>query len=168
MVKHLVNRKLYVAYGAFSNNKLIAYATFFSLSNNPVVLLDYLAVQPQYRGTGIGTSFFEKFKDIAKAEFPTTKVIAIECENPIYATNATDKISREKRISFYTQNGAVLTESRLYAFGVNYNLLAVYLDNNKPKLNLGKNVYNLYLYSFNKLLRIFVRNKLKYFDAHTS
>lgn len=168
MVKRLVNKKLYVVYGAFSNNTLISYATFFSLPNNPVVLLDYLAVQPQYRGTGIGTEFFKNFKDIVKAEFPNAKVIVIECEDPSYATNYNDKIAREKRIRFYTQNGALLTENRFFAFGVNYNLLSVYFDSNKPKLNLGKSVYDLYLYSFNRIFRILVKNNLKYFDAHMS
>lgn len=167
MVKRLVKDKLYVAYGAYKDNKLIAYATFFNIPQDTVVLLDYLAVQPQYRGTGIGSNFFVKFKDIVKSEFPSAKVIAIECENPQYASSTQDKKAREKRINFYKQNGAIITESNLFAFGVNYKLLAVYLDDNKPTLNLGRSVYDLYLYSFSKPLKKFVKNKLKYFDAHT-
>lgn len=165
MVKRLANNKLYIAYGAYCNNSLIAYATFFNLPESPVVLLDYLAVQPEYRGNGIGSSFISEFKDIVKREFPYSSVIAIECENPQYATTSKEKSTREKRIDFYIRNGAVVTESTLYAFGVNYNLLAVYLDNSKQKLSLGESVYNLYLYGFKNLLKGFAEKNLKYFDA---
>lgn len=165
MVKKLANEKLYIAYGAYCNNKLVAYATFFNLPESPVVLLDYLAVQPQYRGTGIGSSFFSEFKGIVKKEFPYSSVIAIECENPQFATSTKDKATREKRINFYIRNGAVITQSTLYAFGVNYNLLAVYLDNSKQKINLGESVYKLYLYGFKNLLKGFAEKNLKYFDT---
>lgn len=168
MVKQLVRKKLYISYGAYINNTLVAYAIFFNLPENPVVLLDYLAVQPQYRGTGIGSSFFTRFKDIVKIEFPKAKVIVIECEHPQYTSNVQDKTIREKRINFYKQNGANLTASEFYSFGVNYNLLAVYLDNSKPTLSLGKSVYDLYLYGFNKLFKGFAKKNLRYFDAHTS
>ena len=165
MIKRLEKNNLYVAYGAYCNNELVAYATFFNLPESPVVLLDYLAVQPQYRGKGIGSSFFIEFNEIVKSEFPHSKVLAIECENPQYATDINDKVTREKRIDFYIRNGAFLTESKLYAFGVNYNLLAVYLNNDKPKINLGKSVYELYLYGFKKPLKSFAKKHLKYFDA---
>ena len=168
MVKRLVKNNMYISYGAYSDNQLITYATFFSTpQDDTVVLLDYFAVQPQHRGTGIGSSFFVQFKEIVQNEFPNAKVIAIECENPQFASTPQDRTSREKRINFYKQNGAVITQSKLFAFGVNYNLLAVYLDDTKPMLTLGKSVYNLYLYSFRKPLKHFVKKKLKCFDAHT-
>lgn len=165
MVKRLANDMLYIAYGAYCNNTLVAYATFFNLPESPVVLLDYLAVQPEHRGTGIGSSFISEFKAIVKKEFPHSSVIAIECENPQYATTLEEKATREKRINFYIRNGAIVTESTLYAFGVNYNLLAVYLDNSKSKLKLGESVYRLYLYGFKNLLKGFAEKNLKYFDA---
>lgn len=165
MVKRLASNNLYIAYGAYCNNTLIAYATFFNLPDSPVTLLDYLAVQPEHRGTGIGSSFIGEFKSIVKNEFPHSRVIAIECESPQYATSTADKATREKRINFYIRNGAVITQSTLYAFGVNYNLLAVYLDNSRQTLKLGEGVYNLYLYGFKNLLKGFAKKHLKYFDA---
>ena len=164
MVKRLAKKGLYIAYGAYNNNKLIAYATFFNLPNNPVVLLDYLAVQPQHRGTGIGSSFLREFKGIVKAEFKHAQIIAIECENPEFSTTKQEKLIREKRISFYKQNGASLTNSKLYAFGVNYNLLALQLEKSNTGLQLGKSVYDLYLYGFSFLLKPLAKNYLKHFD----
>ncbi len=164
MVKRLAKKGLYIAYGAYNENVLIAYATFFNLPNGSVVLLDYLAVQPQHRGKGIGSSFFKEFKSIVKSEFTNAKLIAIECENPEFSTTNKEKLIREKRIAFYKQNGARLTNSKLYAFGVNYNLLALQLENNSSFLPLGKSVYELYVYGFNILLRGLAKKYLRYYD----
>ncbi len=164
MVKRLIKKGVYTAYGAYNENTLIAYATIFSLPDSPVVLLDYFAVQPQYRANGIGSSFFKELKSVVKTEFKNAKVVAIECENPEFSTTKQEKLTREKRISFYKQNGAILTDSKLYAFGVNYNLLALQLENSNHNLPLGKCVYDLYLYGFNALLKGFAKGHLKYYD----
>lgn len=164
MVKKLFKKGLYIAYGAYNNSTLIAYATFYNLPSNPVVLLDYLAVQPQHRGSGIGSSFLKDFKSIVKSEFTNAKIIAIECENPEFSKTEQEKLTREKRIDFYTKNGAILTNSKLFAFGVNYKLLALKLENKSENLPLGKGVYDLYLYGFNPLLKVFAKKYLSYND----
>lgn len=166
MVQKLAKKELYIAYGAYNNNTLIAYATFYSFPDSPVVLLDYFAVEPQYRGKGIGSSFFReiRIKGIVKSEFKHAKILAIECENPDFAKNDQEKQTDIKRTTFYTQNGAILTDSKIFAFGVHYRILYIKLDSSYNHSELGKSVYDLYLYGFNPFLKGFAKKCLNYSD----
>ncbi len=50
-------REEYSAYGYYDEDRLIAYAAFYSCGGDPHILMDYLAVVPDLRGRGIGSSF---------------------------------------------------------------------------------------------------------------
>ncbi len=47
----------YEAYGYYEDDKLLAYASFYTCRDSACVLFDYLAVIPELRGRGIGTEF---------------------------------------------------------------------------------------------------------------
>ena len=110
---------IYDVLGAYKDGKLAAYALMYRDDAVRVVLLDYLAVEPQLRGQGIGTELLKRLK-AHYAE--TSDVLLIECERP---KTAPDEMEARKRIRFYTNAGAQLTQVRMWLFEVEYSILVL-------------------------------------------
>jgi len=83
------------------------------------VLLDYFAVLPQYRGSGVGTAVL---KELAAYYAPRKQSLIIECEHP---AEAPEPAVARRRIGFYLRAGAhaAAMESRL--FGVRYQIYSL-------------------------------------------
>ncbi len=113
------NRDGYAAYGYFEEERLIAYASFYSCSESPYLLLDYFAVVPDLRGRGIGSSFL---RDLL-TEVPAKGGIFGEAESVSSAKNEKEESIRKRRLTFYQKNGAVLTGVNCLLFGVDYDIL---------------------------------------------
>lgn len=116
----------YRVYGLIEQNTCIAYAAFRLERESSWTLLDYFAVSPKLRGTGIGSRFFRTLMEDNPA------YVLIETEAPRCAANEADRILRERRISFYERCGCVQTGITAEVFGVVYNLLC-YTDGTQPK-----------------------------------
>lgn len=112
----MLSRNIYACYGIFEDNKFLAYAYLTVLDD--FVLVDYLAVVPEMRGSGIGTKLLSGLKDIIK-----DKTIIIECENPDFATDPQDKTTKLRRIEFYKRSGYVLSGITSRLFDVEYVIL---------------------------------------------
>lgn len=158
MIKKLYKNNKYVVYGAFNDEVLLGYSCIMMSDSENCLLLDYFAVQPQLRGSGMGSEFFNLLIAMLKKEHSNKAIIIIECENPEVSVNLSEKNIRERRIRFYTRNGAKVTNSYWHAFGVDYSLLTVTInDSVKFNSNIGEVTYNLYMQCFTPL----IKNKMK-------
>ena len=97
----------------------MAYAWQAVLPQCRNVLLDYFAVLPQYRGSGVGTAVL---KELAAYYAPRKQSLIIECEHP---AEAPEPAVARRRIGFYLRAGAhaAAMESRL--FGVRYQIYSL-------------------------------------------
>ncbi len=115
----MLRRDSYDVLGAYDETCMLAYALMYRPKEGRLVLLDYLAVEPESRNKGIGSAFLRRLKEYYRK---TADVLLIECERP---KTAPDEMEARKRIRFYTQSGARLTSVRILLFGVEYSILAL-------------------------------------------
>ncbi len=108
---------IYACYGFYEGETLLAYAYLTVLDD--LVLVDYLAVNKDFRESGIGTKFLLELKTILK-----DKTIIIECENPDFATDDKDKTTKLRRIEFYKRSGFALSGIASRLFDVEYVILS--------------------------------------------
>ena len=164
MMKTLTEKNQYIVYLGYQNHTLIGYACFLTIPQNSTTLMDYFAIEPQFRHQGNGSIFF---KDIVKkyfTDFPSTNTIVIECENSEKTTDNSEKIIRQKRIDFYVKNGAVISNCGWHAFGVDYLLLTV--TKNDLEIiseNLGQTIYNLYMNSADRLFQRIMKKNIYFY-----
>ena len=119
-VQGMMTRGLYEPLAFYDEaGALMAYAWQAVLPQCRNVLLDYFAVLPQYRGSGVGTA---ELKELAAYYAPRKQSLIIECEHPAEAPEPT--VAR-RRIGFYLRAGAhaAAMESRL--FGVRYQIYSL-------------------------------------------
>ncbi len=107
----------YDVLGAYLDGVLVAYALCYCPKEGRIVLLDYLAVEADMRSRGIGTLLLAVLREHYS---PQADTILIECERPKTAPN---ELEARKRIGFYTQAGAQLTNVRIWLFEVEYSIL---------------------------------------------
>ncbi|MDE7273479.1 MAG: GNAT family N-acetyltransferase [Lachnospiraceae bacterium] len=116
------------AYGIYEQDDLRGYAIFIVPEGANYGLLDYLAVVKEHRGTGVGHAFFGQIEDVLTAKYPMLRGFIIESENVEAAADASDRRTREKRISFYRQNNCAMTSLGSKLFGVTYSILSYDFD----------------------------------------
>lgn len=104
------------AYALFSENDMQSY--FFLCEKDNYVLVDYLAVNLEKRGQGIGTKTLRALKEIAK-----DKLILVECEDILFSVDDTEAEIRKRRIAFYERAGFSLSGVKTKLFGVRYVIL---------------------------------------------
>lgn len=83
------------------------------------VLLDYLAVEPEARGKGVGSAALR----ILSEEIAAGRTMLIEAENPACAGSLAEQAARKARIRFYQKGGMRLSGVLEEAFGVEYRIL---------------------------------------------
>jgi len=109
----------YDVLGAYQNDQLVGYALLYCPRNDRFFLLDYLAVEPQWRKQGIGAELLRQLRSHYAA---CADGLLIECERP---KAAPDEREARERIRFYMQAGAVLTSVRIWLFDVEYSILVL-------------------------------------------
>ena len=132
-MKRMMDEGICSAYALYDGEDMQSY--FFLCEFDGYVLVDYLAVNPQKRGEGIGTKTLDLLRDIAK-----DKVILVECEDVCFSPNDNEKTTRERRIAFYERAGFRLSGVKTKLFGVRYVILT-YPENAPDAENGLKNVY---------------------------
>lgn len=113
VVHMLKNDENYHLYVVTENNIVVGFSLMYVFRDLDAGLLDYMAVIPERRGSGLGkrvfTYTFDQFCSILKS--PLGLLLEIQNET---SDNLPDQIKRKRRILFYTKLGAKLLN------GVNY------------------------------------------------
>ena len=118
-ILNMLRRNSYDVLGAYDGESLLAYALMYRPQEGRIVLLDYLAVEPEWRNRGIGSMLLHQLQEYYRE---TADVLMVECERP---KAAPDEAEARKRIRFYTKAGAKLTSARIFLFGVEYSIMAL-------------------------------------------
>lgn len=112
MILKAIDEGIYESLGLSDGAGLLGY--IFLVRQGKRYLVDYLAVYPEERDKGRGTTILKLLRDhVTDAE-----MMIIEVENPLYAESSSEKEIQERRISFYLRNGCVDTGVRVRCFGV--------------------------------------------------
>ena len=118
---------------------LMAYAALLYSTALDSMLLDYLAVEPEYRKTGVGSRFMREI-----AVWRGTGGILIECESPKQAKNVAEKKDRGRRIAFYKKSGAVETGVCWFLRGIHFELLWLPVNKTLQEVNVAQDIVQLY------------------------
>ena len=116
---NLRERGEYDVLEARENGRFIAYALIYKPGKGRILLLDYLAVEPEIRCRGYGHQLLETLKRYYAQE---ADCLMIECERP---KASPDVEEARRRIRFYQNAEAVLTNVRVWLFEVEYSILVM-------------------------------------------
>lgn len=128
----------YDVLGGYQNETMVAYALIYRPCDDSVVLLDYLAVEPDYRSKGVGSTLLTALRLHYAG---SVDALMIECERP---KTAPDELQARKRIGFYTRAGAVLTDVKIWLFGVEYSILVLPCSDGVPEFDCAQRMLSLY------------------------
>ena len=151
MIKDLFRKGLYFCWVLCDNEEVSAYACFMQNHDKKSMLLDYFAVAANKRGSGIGSTFLELLREQLSGGG-----VIIECEMPEKASGEKEAEIRKRRIEFYRRNGAVLSDFGWSAFGVDYKLLWLPLEDQLSEVKLEEEIKNIY----SKAMPSFLAKKL--------
>lgn len=118
-ILNLRERGEYDVLEARENGSLIAYALVYRPKDGRVLLLDYLAVEPEIRCRGYGHRMLEALKAYYA---DCADCLMIECERP---KASPDVEEARRRIRFYQHADAMLTNVRVWLFDVEYSILVM-------------------------------------------
>lgn len=134
----MMDKGIYECLGLYEDNEFLAYAYFVRNQERRTLLLDYLAVCPQYRSGGYGSAFLEQMKDYYKDE----NAVILECESERTAPDEEQQSIRRRRIAFYKRNGCRQTRTKANLFQVEYDIL--YLPLSRTEIDAAVEIYALY------------------------
>ncbi len=135
----------YQALGLYRQNAdgtraFAGYAFFVLKKGGDLLLLDYLAIVEEYRGSGAGSSFLKEMK----RQFSDYKGILIETEDIDYACSDEQRMVRRKRDAFYARNGALKTGIRGCVYGVHYAIWMLPAAEPVPEVSVKENLEDIY------------------------
>lgn len=134
----MMEKGIYECLGLYEDNEFLAYAYFVRNQERGTLLLDYLAVCPQYRSGGYGSAFLEQMKHYYREE----NAVILECESERTAPDEEQRSIRRRRIAFYKRNGCRLSRTKANLFQVEYDIL--YLPLAKKDVDTAVEIYALY------------------------
>jgi len=107
VIKERITNCKSILYIGRKNNQVICFALIYKLFNSDFVLLDYFAVNQNYRNEGIGTKFYNYLlNETSKLE----KFLILEVEKP---ANKFDTV-KIKRVEFYLKNKTYIIKDTPY------------------------------------------------------
>ena len=145
----MVEEGLCTYYALFRGGEVLSY--FGLCVKDGFALVDYLAVNPEKRGQGIGSETLELLKEAAG-----DNTILIECEDISATQDEAEKTIRTRRINFYKRSDFILTGVKANLFGVDYVLLT-YPEKSDSVTRLGyETVYRAMLgdETYNKFMKL--------------
>ena len=102
VIRQRVDSGQSILYCAKSGEKVIGICLLWDFKGCEFMLLDYMAVEMNYRFTGIGSRMFSSLVNKMKAE---GRKLVMEVEHPSFGENKTERL---KRVNFYLKNGALI------------------------------------------------------------
>lgn len=118
LMKKLMRENNYIVLLFKQNHLPVAYTILSSLKNRSLVLLDYFAVYPSYRGHGLGGKILTHMKE----ELQNYDGVLLEVENPMLSDVETRHL-KERRIAFYLRSGVIHTHFETSTQNVPYQIL---------------------------------------------
>lgn len=129
--------------GLFRESERLLYASYLFPKNRRCCMLDYFAVEPQFRGKGFGSLYLQMIrKEWLKNE--ELRAMIIEIESPAMAENALEQEKRIKRRDFYLKNGAIATNLHSVVYDVDFDLLYIPLSGNYTEEELAADYRKIY------------------------
>lgn len=135
----LMRKGMYRFFVMEENGRLKAYAGYAYNPDYPVALCDYIAVLPEYRGTGIGGKLFSD----AKGFLPVDGIIS-ECELPDASLEPEERARRKKRIRVFLKAGAQALPYGWMVFGVDYMLLWQRINKTADEVDIEQAIKRIY------------------------
>lgn len=145
-VKPLVNIKNmwdvggYEAYAWYEGDDIVGYAFLGAHPETEFILLDYLAIIDNHRGSGYGSRILSELKNVVKNK----KAVVIETENLSKASNKAEVDEREKRDRFYTKNGVVKSGLSATVYGAEYRVWYLPFDDNLTNAEIARAYDDIY------------------------
>lgn len=142
-IEKLVERGNYVCVGCYEDTDFLGYAYFVKSDTTNNLLLDYFAVNEQYRSKGLGSKIILTMKEQLSGEYSS---LLGEVENPEFANDDNDKLTRERRIAFYLKNGFKVSNVKCRVSVDNYVMINLGLDkelNDKEIYDEMNELYNI-------------------------
>lgn len=109
--------------GLYGEEGLAGYAVFIICEETKCALLDYFAILKERRGGGLGHAAFSLFVPYFQENMPEIEGLYIESERVSAAKDEKQRLTRERRISYYLSCGCEMTPLRSVLFGVDYSVL---------------------------------------------
>lgn len=126
----------------------VGYAVFHE--KDGYVLMNFLAVYENRRGTGIGTMQLETIRRL----YQDKKGIILEADHIDYARDEADALIRRRRVAFYQKCGYVcIPDFVILLFGVHYHIMV---------LPIGEDMSNDREYIYQVLYRMYDHIPTKY------
>lgn len=142
LMKKLMRENNYIVLLFKQNHLPVAYTILSSLKNRSLVLLDYFAVYPSYRGHGLGGKILTHMKE----KLLDYDGVLLEVENPMLS-NAETRHLKERRIAFYLRSGAIHTHFETSTQNVPYQILFYPIKKEKLTMKETKEGMNAF-YSY--------------------
>lgn len=114
-----VDKGIYETLGLYDGEEIVGYSCLVKQGND--YLVDYLAVYPEKRNSGIGSILVKLLSE----HIDSAGCFIIEVEDPDYARDDKDRELRVRRKDFYLRNGCFDTGVRAKCFGVEFILLGM-------------------------------------------
>jgi len=118
VILRMVNDGVYDLLAAIEDGTMVGYAWIFR-PDSDAVLIDYLAVMPQLRGTGVGTRILSA---LGKQYCAGGKRLLLESE---YPETAPEPDVARRRLGFYAKAGFCDTGVQVLLFGVRFCILSL-------------------------------------------
>ena len=152
-IEGLIEKDNYVCYGFFEGEDLLGYTYFVKTKSSNTLLLDYFAVNKQYRSNGLGSKIIKSIKNKLHGKY---SLLLGEVENPEFACDDNDKSMRERRIAFYLKNGFKVSNVKSSVLVDDYVIIT---------LNLGKELNDREIYQeMSEIYRVVFGEK--FFNDH--
>jgi GNAT superfamily N-acetyltransferase len=94
---------------ALVGDQLVGLAVLLPLRGLAMMYLEYLAVDSAWRNRKIGSRLLAQIRELSQIASGPVEGVVFEVEPPAAATGS-DRTIRERRISMYLRNGAVIVE----------------------------------------------------------
>lgn len=99
----------------------VAYALLCHAPDQPVWLVDYLAVYAPYRGQGIGSALLESLR----LAFAGEDALLFEIDDPAFAEDEAELLKRNRRIAFYQRGGVTDSGVRTCVQGCEFQIFSL-------------------------------------------
>ena len=143
LIERLIQEGHYKCYGFYEDENLLGYGYFVKTEEN--ILMDYLAVIPEYRCKGLGSKFISIIKEEFSEKFST---LLAEVENPKYSLDENDRLNRERRILFYIKNGFKVSNIETCVLEDRYSIISLELSEELNDEEINKEIRKMYISIF--------------------